>query len=422
MKRFVVTSMVLFVLIACSEKTTTPAPVTSPSPFPTEPAPTPNPDPAPVPSNARLSRAYKEVMDKHYANNPIQPGECSREIHDSYWVTGPDGKIYPTWHPPVDPKTGCAFGHEHGSDPSCSNLASIGLPFGYTNEKLFEYDSVNYRDEDHVGHKVEWVNNMEMGGDGRVKGTCDILLKFHQGTHSHDALTNNLHEVFYYADCSNGMAMQWRSLHGFGPPSEIFVNCTPYNGYVLKTGPAVPSNSPTDGGSRNLPDHNCLGLNRFNMQEDWPIDMDHTLEGGIVFGFGLYFQVGNASRYVDLSDPNGFTLRRPVDVCYGNTPAANMPECVELRKLGRVEWNDPRSPWNGTARRVHINQLTVHNPTSQTRWYTDPFGIQIASQPDPSKGIVVEQIISSGDFSDLGMFEGSPIIMDHDHPTVHSPN
>jgi hypothetical protein len=42
-------------------------------------------------------------------------------VHDSYSVIGPDGKRYPTWHPPVvtDPSTGkkCAFGYEHGRDP-----------------------------------------------------------------------------------------------------------------------------------------------------------------------------------------------------------------------------------------------------------------------------------------------------------------
>ena len=31
---------------------------------------------------------------------------CTKDQHDAYSVVGPDGKLYPTWHPPVDPKTG----------------------------------------------------------------------------------------------------------------------------------------------------------------------------------------------------------------------------------------------------------------------------------------------------------------------------
>ncbi|HEU0200071.1 MAG TPA: hypothetical protein VFR86_06505, partial [Burkholderiaceae bacterium] len=47
--------------------------------------------------------------------------ECPQSLHDSYFVVGPDGKKYPTWHPPstTDPATDktCYFGHEHGQDP-----------------------------------------------------------------------------------------------------------------------------------------------------------------------------------------------------------------------------------------------------------------------------------------------------------------
>lgn len=47
---------------------------------------------------------------------PSHPGECSRLIHDRYSALGRDGKLYPTWHPPVDP-SGCSFGHDHGPAP-----------------------------------------------------------------------------------------------------------------------------------------------------------------------------------------------------------------------------------------------------------------------------------------------------------------
>jgi len=43
--------------------------------------------------------------------------------------------------------------------------------------------------------------------------TCDSLLKFHQGTRSPDALTNNLHELVYNIRCTyadNGAVVETR--------------------------------------------------------------------------------------------------------------------------------------------------------------------------------------------------------------------
>ena len=33
---------------------------------------------------------------------------------------------------------------------------------------------------------------------------CDVLTKLHQGTHSKDAFTNNLHELAYHIRCTDG--------------------------------------------------------------------------------------------------------------------------------------------------------------------------------------------------------------------------
>src|SRR5688572_18041237 len=63
---------------------------------------------------------------------PAGTDTCSKAIHDSYSTVGPDQLRYPTWHPPVDPVTGCTFGHEHGRDPSGSDLYDLvgDIPFG----------------------------------------------------------------------------------------------------------------------------------------------------------------------------------------------------------------------------------------------------------------------------------------------------
>src|SRR5688500_497553 len=134
---------------------------------------------------------------------------CTKEQHDAFSVVGPDGKLYPTWHPPVDPTSGCSFGHEHGRDPRGSDLYQIvgDMPLGVANEALETWDPANPRREDHVGHKIDWENDVRMQVKTAVASailevTCDILVKLHQGTHSKDAFTNNLHEMVYHVRCN----------------------------------------------------------------------------------------------------------------------------------------------------------------------------------------------------------------------------
>src|SRR2546425_838315 len=54
--------------------------------------------------------------------SPGANDDCTKAQHDAYSVVGPDHKLYPTWHPPIDPVTGCSFGHDHGRDPRGSAL------------------------------------------------------------------------------------------------------------------------------------------------------------------------------------------------------------------------------------------------------------------------------------------------------------
>ena len=116
------------------------------------------------PAANAVSEAYGKWSPSHWDS-------CSKAIHDRYSVVGPDGKLYPTWHPPVDPATGCSFGHEHGRDPRESNLyASAGdIPFGLANEALDGWDATGARHEDHYGHKIEWENGVQL--ERSVNGT-----------------------------------------------------------------------------------------------------------------------------------------------------------------------------------------------------------------------------------------------------------
>src|SRR5262245_31250611 len=155
---------------------------------------------------------------------------CTPEIHNKYMVVGPDGLRYPTWHPPTDPVSGCTFGHEHGRDPKGSDLYNdVGpLVFAYANQQLEIYDPNNIRTEDHVGHKVEWENDVRLDFEGPGGSvftvTCDVLAKLHQGTHSKDAFTNNLHEIIYHIKCSDRTEMHVQMMTAIGRAGEFIAS------------------------------------------------------------------------------------------------------------------------------------------------------------------------------------------------------
>src|SRR5690606_26563951 len=76
----------------------------------------PTATPTPVATNSLNSQA----MGKW---SPSKWDTCTKEEHDSYFVLGPDGKKYPTWHPVIHRRADgstCTFGHDHGRNPADS--------------------------------------------------------------------------------------------------------------------------------------------------------------------------------------------------------------------------------------------------------------------------------------------------------------
>jgi hypothetical protein len=108
-------------------------------------------------------------------------GTCTAAIHDRYVVTGPDGKLYRTWHPPVvlrdptNPSLGtCTFAHEHGDDPTTS-LANSTLPaFGYVG------DLAGFP-EPHEAFKVFVINQGAVSTDGGIAQNSTRVV-VHMGT------------------------------------------------------------------------------------------------------------------------------------------------------------------------------------------------------------------------------------------------
>ncbi|MCU0622410.1 MAG: hypothetical protein MUF53_00955 [Gemmatimonadaceae bacterium] len=340
---------------------------------------------------------------------PALSTECAAEVHNAYSTVAEDGKRYPTWHPPVDPVSGCSFGHEHGRDPRGSKLyALIGdLPFGYVNERLDESGLGIHRHEDHVGHKIEWENDLLVelpaAAGALIQVRCDVMTKLHQGTHSRDAFTNNLHELNYHLRCNEGTEMHVALISAIGRPGEFERTC----GGTVQVGPATPANSPAGGGVRKIPHIDCVqsrilrplgqGSDFGSLHESWETSNDISLPGGRqLASFNPYFQVFRPSRIFDPSQPNN--TGRPLDLCFATGPngeRAQGAECRESTQQGTVTgllFDDPRSRFNGVRRQVDINDNNIDNAGGPRIWYTDAFGNNARTAPFPGS---VRQIIAS---------------------------
>jgi hypothetical protein len=329
---------------------------------------------------------------------------CTPEIHNRYSVVGPDGKRYNTWHPPVDPVTGCSFGHEHGRDPRGSRLyAKVGpIPFGLANEALDTWDPQNVRHEDHYGHKVDWENDVEFVRQDGITGSlfsvkCDVLVKLHQGTHSKDAFTNNLHEIVYHVQCTDGTEMHVTLMSAIGTPGGFTRTC---DGTRVEVGAPVPANSPDGGGQRVIPDRTCVDQfmrnigagQRVNydeaLHESWQTSNSIRTDGGhTIANFNPYFQVFLPSRFYD-PGVAGIT-GRPIAECDVLNPARSIArddECQASTANGTLTgltYDDPRSQFNGVARFVDINNNDIDNTDGPNVWYTDPFGHHGRQSPFP---------------------------------------
>jgi hypothetical protein len=415
-----------------------PVPPSSTPPSSTPPSSGPPPSSAPPgnpswgqgppPTGAVLSRAYTVLTAANDKGYSPRSGECSVEIHARYWTTGPDGKVYPTWHPARD-RSGCSFGHEHGDDPRTSDLYSAaGWPaFAYTSEVMMDsMPEHSHRHEDHVGHKVLSVNNVSViQGDngssffppqGATIATCDVLLKFHQGTHSPDAFTNNVHELLFNQRCaqSDGQVVEARynamialgRAGGFSP-SE----CPGFGRPFINVAPPVPDDSPSETRSlgRLITEPGCVQAIREGRTHQDPLfpnpvpftvsDMDdfwfsdvQVTGSGLSFRLAPLFYVVNPSRYYDPALPN--KMGRIVDLCY--TGLAGGDYCDRARQAGQnLAWDDPRSPFKGTLREFRPGTFVVRN-TGPATVYTDPYGRNASSTPFAGS---IQQYFSGGQSS-----------------------
>jgi hypothetical protein len=397
-----------------------PLPATAPAPAPkTDELPPPLP-PAP-PSIAFAARNW----------TPAPQDTCPRALHERYSVIGPDGKVYPTWHPAVvtDPATGqpCTFGHEHGRDPRGSDIyawvarhlaapgkeAYAGIPFGAATEALEDYPGAAARSEDHVGYKIDYENDVPLStASGRIGVTCDYLVRVHQGTHSPDALTNNVHELLYASRCTDGTEIISNLVGRFGAPGEYTRGCDAATAIAT-----APSPYPAGPGARLIPDRTCM-LSGFlvppgRMSSVWAayeLWRAHTAlttaQDRTIAAYDTGFGVFNPSRYAD-----GATTRRTVDLC-GEVEAggdrANSPLC-------------DGGAFDGTQRDTYLAGTTIANAGGPRLWWTDPYGGHASPQPFPG-GIC--QLVSPIDTPDRAGVQPQVFGRNRSNgaPGVHSPN
>lgn len=466
------------------------------------PLPTASPSPSGISMNGEsMSMMAWRVGGKNAPNPTYDKCDDGTDIvaaHNQFYVIAYDGIKYPTWHPAVvvNPITGvgkCYFGHEHGSDPQKyvhwdeiyqhfgkdqngdgtitplvinSSTGAItpgdraGIPFGIANEHMDQYynsgsnpiDSIFVRHEDHVGHKIEFVNkesDVNTNLDGSVTASthqmtqlagtqglnvpyyssnvnngayqptgvvCTHLHKFHQGTHSGDAIRNNMHEVIFHSECDSvnvnninapayypSNTVLLTGMMSFGDPGEYVRfcfndrftkvcpdgknangSCVINDPLISKLPPAIHSNTL----GRNMVDKYCLdnfatlnpGVNYFNPYELWEGDLaiyrTNTLsDTTMIAEHGRQWDVLDPIRYVDPASSTGFGYNQ--DRCNQGLPYSG--NCA--RGTDGAAWNSPQAAFKGLSRTTYFGRNHISNQGGSQIWWTDPLGGNAVTTP-----------------------------------------
>jgi hypothetical protein len=93
---------------------------------------------------------------------PAANTTCPAWAHDRYQAIGPDGSMYRTWHPAIDPVYWCYFRHEHGSDPRHAFPDGDFTPlYGYVASGMTIPGTSTPMTENHWGHKSAAFQNAD---------------------------------------------------------------------------------------------------------------------------------------------------------------------------------------------------------------------------------------------------------------------
>lgn len=239
---------------------------------------------------------------------------CADWVHDQYTVER-GGRRWATWHPPRDPRYGCAFGHEHGSNPRAFRYFSrTGMPaFGVVSDYAGSPEA-------HAGFKVFVANEDRKG--------LAWMMVLHQGSGSPKRGTVRFHslETWLFRERGRRLLARTRQMADFG---EAVPNC--------------PGAKPRHAW-RLLPTPTCG-----SGYEEW----DTSLDVGGVFSARPGFGIHNPITQFDPADPGRIVLNKP-SIC-GPDPEG---------------W---RSRCKGDRRSVLHPRWFIRN-TGSTRFRTDAYG------------------------------------------------
>jgi hypothetical protein len=206
---------------------------------------------------------------------------CAKWVHDRYTVER-DGRRWPTWHPPRDPRYHCAFGHEHGSNPRAFRFfARTGMPaFG----PIGAYAA---SDEPHAGFKVFVVNDDRKG--------LAWMVVLHQGSGSPRRGTVRFHSLETWLFTRKGRRLVAHTRH------------------MADFGAAIPNcpGAPLAAGMRLLPSPDCRSV-----YEEWDTALD---VGGALRG-NPGFAIDNAITQFDPASPDRVVFNKGF-ACGPNDPA-----------------------------------------------------------------------------------------------------
>lgn len=187
---------------------------------------------------------------------PVANTTCPNWVHDQHVTTAPDGRIYPTWHPQIDPVYWCYFRHEHGSDPALFH-PDYHPPYGYA--------AVNGgENEPHPGFKG-FLMPPENGYQSYVT--------IHLGSSGMGRLCNRFHEMqVALKEMSSGeLAVNTAYLADFGRSLD---DPEHDHAYYPTACPNQANISEPTGGSRVIPNISIPGGNRG--YEPWTQDTQYT--------------------------------------------------------------------------------------------------------------------------------------------------
>jgi len=209
--------------------------------------------------SATATRVPPSATPVPSASAPPMTSDC-QALHDSFVTTGPDGKRYATWHPPV--VNGCAFGHEHGSDPRLfPAFSEVGMP-------AFDYTSALHGiSEPHNGFKVFVVRD-------DVNGLW-YLGVMHQGTGGAARAFVQHHSLDFAVARADGTLLA--NVHGMADTGAAFARCSRAR---------IPGSGTADFG-KSVPVAGCedtyeswptlLSIDGFRLEADWDVDNAMTV-------------------------------------------------------------------------------------------------------------------------------------------------